>query len=185
MSKLPDSGIKEDVKTLLIRDLSQEDIPNVVEAFNSINWDKPAALFEQYVTEAEIGGRLIWMAHIDNKFAGYLTLKWKSLYQSFSDQTIPEIMDLNVLPSFRNMGVGSMLLDTAEAAAASKSDTVGIGVGLYAGEDGGYGAAQRLYVKRGYIPDGRGVTYNYRTITPGNSYSIDDNLILWLTKKLK
>lgn len=38
--------------------------------------------------------------------------------------------------------------------AATKSAAIGIGVGLYAGEDGGYGAAQRLYVKRGYIPDG-------------------------------
>ncbi len=62
---------------------------------------------------------------------------------------------------------------------------VGIGVGLYAGEDGGYGAAQRLYVKRGYIPDGKGVTYNYHPTTPGNNYSLDDDLILWFTKKLR
>ena len=42
-------------------------------------------------------------------------------------------------------GVGSMLLDIAEKEAAIKSDVVGIGVGLYAGHDGGYGSAQRLY----------------------------------------
>lgn len=39
--------------------------------------------------------------------------------------------------------------DMAEKEAAKSKNFVGIGVGLYAGEDGGYGSAQRLYVKRG------------------------------------
>lgn len=52
-------------------------------------------------------------------------------------------MDLRVLPGFRNFGIGS-LLGIAEKEAPTKSETIGIGVGLYAGEDGGYGAAQRL-----------------------------------------
>ncbi len=78
-----------------------------------------------------------------------------------------------------------MLLDIAESKAATRQDTVGIGVGLYAGEDGGYGSAQRLYVKRGYIPDGKGVTYNYHPTTPGKSYFLDDDLVLWFTKTLK
>ena len=64
-------------------------------------------------------------------------------------------------------------------------EVVGIGVGLYAGEDGGYGAAQRLYIKRGYIPDGQGVTYNYEPTMPGNSYPLDDDLVLWFLKRLK
>ena len=54
-----------------------------------------------------------------------------------------------------------------------------------AGAVGGYGAAQRLYIKRGYIPDGKGVTYNYEPTIPGNSYPLDDELVLWFTKKLK
>lgn len=77
---------------------------------------------------------------------------------------VPEVMDLNVLPSFRKMGIG---------------------VGLYAGEDGGYGEAQRLYIKRGYIPDGKGVTYNYQPAIPGNSYPLDDGLVLMCRKKLR
>ena len=36
---------------------------------------------------------------------------------------------------------------------------VGIGVGLYPD----YGSAQRLYIKRGYLPDGHGATYNYES----------------------
>ena len=120
-----------------------------------------------------------------DEFAGYVTLKWQSQYPSFKEQRILEIMDLNVLPGFRKMGVGSLLLDTAEKEAATRNKVVGIGVGLYAGEDGGYGAAQRLYVKRGYNPDGKGVTYNYQPTIPGNSYPLDDDLVLWFTKKLR
>jgi GNAT superfamily N-acetyltransferase len=144
-----------------------------------------SSLFEEYLKESESAERLIWVAFIHDRFAGYITLKWQSQYESFASDHIPEVMDLNVLPPFRKVGVGSMLLDIAEKEAATKSDIVGIGVGLYAGGDGGYGSAQRLYVKRGYVPDGRGVTYNYQPTVPGNSYSLDDDLVLWFTKKLK
>jgi hypothetical protein len=61
---------------------------------------------------------------------------------------------------------------------------IATGVGLYAGADCGYGPAQRLYIKRGYIPDGKGVTYNYEPTIPGNSHPLDDDLVLWFTKKL-
>ena len=117
--------------------------------------------------------------------AGYVTLKWRSHYEPFAKAGIPEIMDLNVLPPFRNASVGSMLLEQAEKEAMSKCNTVGLGVGLYGGPDGGYGAAQKLYVNRGYVPDAKGVTYNYQYAIPGNSYFLDDDLLLWLTKKLR
>lgn len=47
-----------------------------------------------------------------------------------------------------------------------------------------YGSAGRLYVKRGYILDSHGATYNYEYVTPGKEYSLDDDLVLWFTKKL-
>lgn len=34
-----------------------------------------------------------------------------SQYTSFTNAGIPEIMDLNVLPFFRQAGIGSLLLD--------------------------------------------------------------------------
>lgn len=46
-------------------------------------------------------------------------------------------------------------MDTAEKIVLTRSKIVCIGVGLHAG----YGSAQRMYVKRGYIPDGSGVWY--------------------------
>ena len=167
-----------------MRPMIEEDIAIISEAFNAIGWNKPLSLFAGYLKEQEAGERLVWVAQFKDEFAGYVTLKWQSQYPAFKAENIPEVMDLNVLPSFRKIGIGSLLLDTAEKEAATKSQMIGIGVGLYAGEDGGYGAAQRLYVKRGYLPDGKGVTYNYEPTIPGNSYPLDDDLVLWFTKKL-
>lgn len=169
----------------IIVSLTADHIPLISEAFNQIGWNKPLSLFEGYLKEQDVGERLVWIAHVHNQFAGYVTLKWQSQYRLFKEQNVPEIMDLNVLPVYRKMGIGSLLLDIAEKESSTKSETVGIGVGLYAGAYGGYGAAQRLYAKRGYVPDGKGVTYNYEPTIPGNSYLLDDDLVLWFTKKLK
>lgn len=169
----------------LIKELAREDILLIVDAFQKSDWAKPYSLFEKYLEEQKAGERLVWLAFVENQIAGYVTLKWQSLYKPFADNDIPEIVDLNVLPQFRNSKVGSHLLSIAETEAVSRSDVVGIGVGLYGGKDGGYGVAQRLYVKRGYIPDGKGVTYNYEFVKPGDSHTVDDDLILWFMKKLK
>ena len=172
------------LKNLSIRELEEKHITLIVDAFKAANWDKPASLFEQYLSEVKLNKRNVWLAFTQGEFAGYITLNWNSSYEYFKALRIPEIMDLNVLPEYRRMGVASMLLDITEKEASTKSDTVGIGVGLYAGSDGGYGAAQRIYVKRGYVPDGKGITYNYQAVTPGKSYKVDDDLVLWFTKKL-
>jgi GNAT superfamily N-acetyltransferase len=185
MLKSLDDLCENRTNDVLIRPLIREDIAAISGAFNQIGWNKSASLFAGYLKEQDAGDRLVWVAHVKGEFAGYVTLKWCSQYQPFQEQSIPEIMDLNVLPVYRKMGVGSLLLDCAEKEALTKSQIIGIGVGLYAGADGGYGAAGRLYVKRGYIPDGKGVTYNYQPAIPGNSYPLDDDLVLWFTKKLK
>lgn len=184
MLKSLDDLCENRTNDVLIRPLIREDIAAISGAFNQIGWNKPESLFAGYLKEQELCERVVWVAHVHDEFAGYVTLKWQSGYTSFKEQDIPEIMDLNVLPHFRKMGIASLLLDEAEKEALTKSQIIGIGVGLYAGEDGGYGAAQRLYVKRGYIPDGKGVTYNYKPTVPGNSYPLDDDLVLWFVKKL-
>jgi GNAT superfamily N-acetyltransferase len=109
-----------------------------------------------------------------------VTLKWQSSYGPFNEKSIPEIKDLNVIPSFQRQGIGSQLLDVAEEVAKEHGNVVGIGVGL--SKD--YGQAQKLYINRGYIPDGEGLTYDYKPIHQGNTVAVDDELCLWLTKKL-
>ncbi|WP_238551281.1 GNAT family N-acetyltransferase [Legionella oakridgensis] len=83
-----------------------------------------------------------------------------------------------MLPPYRNKGIGSQLLEMAEQLAATRSDVVGLGVGLYRD----YGNAQKLYIKKGYSPDGYGLTYQYQEIKPGSSVPVDDDLVLWFTK---
>jgi hypothetical protein len=87
---------------------------------------------------------------------------------------------LNVLPGFRRKGLATRLLDRAEEEISRRSSVAGIGVGLHPG----YKQAQKLYVKRGYVPDGRGVTYRDRYVEEGASVVLDDDLVLHLTKRL-
>lgn len=164
-----------------IRTLEKNDIVVIVSSFKHSGWQiKPASIFEQYVEEQLQDKRICLVAFVDNEFAGYVTLKWQSNYKNFSNHKIPEISDLNVLPRFRNKGIGSALIEKCEGYAAKSSNIVGIGVGLYPD----YGAAQRLYIKRGYLPDGYGATYNYKYVIPGEEYPLDDDLVLWFSKKI-
>ena len=162
------------------RALTEADIKVIAAAFAEIGWNKPPSLFRRYLEEQERSERCVWVACKGTIFLGYVTLKWHSEYQSFATQGIPEISDLNALPKYRRHGIGSKLLDCAEAEAQKKSSCVGLGVGLFVD----YGNAQKLYVKRGYVPDGFGITYKNKPVKPGDSVVVDDDLILWLVKKL-
>ncbi len=85
-----------------------------------------------------------------------------------------------MLAQFRRRGVASRLLDRAELEVSRRSRVAGIGFGLHPG----YNAAQRLYVRRGYVPDGLGVTYDDRFVREGEVLPFDDSLVLHLTKDL-
>lgn len=174
-------AIEKGQNHLVFRPLMQTDIPFIVAAFAEMGWNKPASLYKQYLKEQTSGKRCVWVAWMDHSFAGYVTLKWHSDYQQFANQHIPEINDLNVVTKFRRQGVGSQLLALAEAEAAKQAKIVGLGVGLYAD----YGQAQKLYIKRGYAPDGLGVTYKNKQVKPDQLVQVDDDLILWLVKGLQ
>lgn len=177
-------ALAENQQSIATKPMEVSDIPILVNAFQKANWQKPYVLFEGYHQEQQQSERVVWVAYVQDQIAGYVTLKWASHYEPFAHKGVPEIMDLNVLPAFRELGVGSALLTAAEGKAASQCDVVGIGVRLYGGPDGGYEQAQRLYVSRGYIPDGLRVTYGYKPSIPEETYPLDDDLILWFTKKL-
>jgi ribosomal protein S18 acetylase RimI-like enzyme len=165
---------------LLIRQLDPGDIQPIATAFAGIGWNKPARQYERYLAEQARGERLVLVAFLHGAFAGYLTVVWKSGYLPFRTAGIPEIVDFNVLPKVRRRGVGSRLMDEAERHIAERSAVVGIGVGMYPD----YGAAQRLYVKRGYVPDGRGLSYKDHHVAPGETVIVDDGLVLHFTRDL-
>jgi hypothetical protein len=72
-------------------------------------------------------------------------------------------------------------MDVAEALAKDNSDYVSLSVGLHYG----YGTAQRMYVKRGYIPDGTGAWYNGKQLEQYADCANDDDLTLYFLKALK
>jgi hypothetical protein len=122
----------------------------------------------------------VLVASLQSVFAGYLTICWQSHYLPFQEADIPEIVDFNVLPYFRRIGIGSRLMDAAEAGIALVSPLAGIGVGMTAD----YGAAQRMYALRGYLPDARGLMHDHQPVTFGLDVRVDDDLCLYFTKKL-
>jgi GNAT superfamily N-acetyltransferase len=163
-----------------IRLLETQDIPQIAAAFASLGWNKPASQYERYLAEQESGQRTVFVAFMDAVFAGYVTVQWLSHYPPFQEANIPEIVDFNVLPDYRRQGIGSRLMDEAEQAVAQRSDVVGIGVGMYSD----YGSAQRMYVKRGYIPDGRGLFTHGHWVQYGDQVVVEDDLTLCFTKEL-
>jgi ribosomal protein S18 acetylase RimI-like enzyme len=143
-------------------------------------WNKPASQYEHYLDEQDRGERDALVARWAGVFAGYVTVRWHSDYPSFAERHIPEIQDFNVMPQFRRRHIGTALMDEAERRIFTRAIVAGIGVGLH--HD--YGAAQRLYVLRGYVPDARGITSHGRRVNWGDDAKIDDDLVLWLTKTL-
>lgn len=135
----------------------------------------------RYLDEQAAGVRAVFVVWLGETFAGYLTVLWASDYAPFRAEGIPEIQDLNVLPTFRRRGIASMLMDAAEARIATGRGTAGIGVGLYAD----YAAAHLMYLRRGYLPDGRGVAYRGTTVPPGDPVRVDDDLVIMMTRPLR
>jgi len=99
---------------------------------------------------------------------------------AFANKKISEIVDLNVFKKYQNQGIGNKLLDAVENLAKDFSDTVCLAVGLHSG----YGNAQKIYAQRGYITDGSGVWYKDKPAVPYQDYCNDDDLVLYMSKKL-
>jgi ribosomal protein S18 acetylase RimI-like enzyme len=161
--------------------LEKNDLPEIAKAFQALGWNKPASQYERYLIEQSRGLRNVFVAFVGGEFSGYLTICWQSLYEAFRKEAIPEIVDFNVLPKFRRQGIGTQLMDVAENSIVKVNPVAGIGVGL----DPDFGAAQRLYILRGYIPDGRGLHYRDHYVKYGEQVTIDYDLTLYLTKELK
>lgn len=140
----------------------------------------PDKLNERIQHERE-GRCITFVAELNGVGVGYVSLYSSPANGPFAGQNIPEIVDFNVLMKFQRQGIGTKLMDACEEAAAMICDRVCLGVGLHAG----YGSAQRMYVKRGYIPDGSGVWYGNQVCEPYTSCENDDNLVLYMSKELK
>lgn len=181
VKKLP---ISNDVlgESCKVRNLEETDLPILDKLFGaSSRFKNSTKKWEDYYRFQKENIREIKVITYNDNVIGLGTLVFDSKYPSFKENKIFEINDILIADPYQGHGLGKVLLSSLEDAARDHgAKTVGLGVGLY--KD--YGPAQRLYYKLGYIPDGHGITYDHKNVTPGNTYRVDDELILWLTKLL-
>lgn len=166
-------------RTCSIRKMQESDIQDLSRRFISQGWPSREEILTRYFKEQESGEREVLVAEVEGAVAGYITILPDAKQGPFVGMA-PELSDFNVFEPFQNQGVGNLLLEEAEKRVRLISDKVTLGVGLHSG----YGAAQRLYIKRGYIPDGSGVWYQNHQ--PAMNAVCEDigELVLYLSKNL-
>ena len=167
---------------LLIRNLEEADVQVFMEEYAAQGWHPDIAVYQKRLKDEAEGKCVTLAAEYRGRPAGTVYVYLDPHDGPFKGTGLPEIHDFSVLEKYQRKGIGSRLMDAAEQVAAQYADTVCLGVGVC----DSYGSAQRMYVKRGYIPDGTGVWYQgkqcrqYETVC-----TVDDDLIIYLSKKLR
>jgi GNAT superfamily N-acetyltransferase len=158
------------------------DLPRLRRLMDTLGYEKDIDYFERQLEYQDKGERKIFIAQLGDDDTGYCILNWQPKYAFFKKLEIPEIQDLNVLPGFRRRGIATAMIGFCEDKARQKGfEHMGIGVGLHAS----YGAAQRLYVRLGYVPDGNGVTCDRSPVSFGEIRPLDDQMCLMMVKSLQ
>ena len=166
---------------ITVRDMETRDAQAITDAEIAQGWHQSVDKYLTRLRDRDEGRSVALVAEYRGETAGYVNVYPRPEAGPYAGKGIPEIVDFGVLEKFRRRGIGTALMDAAEDIAGAYSDRVCIGVGLHAG----YGSAQRMYAKRGYIPDGSGVWYNGRVCEPYGECRNDDGLVLHMEKKLR
>ena len=166
---------------IIIRDMISSDAQIITNEEIAQGWNQSIDKYEMRLRHQAEGKSVALVAEYNNSVAGYINIYPDSSWGAFGGKGYPEIIDFGVLEKYRNHGIGTKLMDVAEQVAARYAKIVYLGVGLHSG----YGSAQRMYIKRGYIPDGTGIWYKDRICKPyESSIANDDDLVLYLSKEL-
>ena len=171
----------EDEK-LTVRDMEEPDARVFTDEFTAQGWHPEIDGYLSRLNDRSNGKCVALTAVYEGCPAGYVYVYRHAEDGPFKGKGWPIIVDFNVLQKYLRKGIGNRLMDAAEQVAAGYADTVCLGVGVC----GSYGTAQRMYVRRGYLPDGSGVWYQgepcvqYETVC-----TVDDDLVLFLSKRLR
>lgn len=165
---------------IMIRSMEIEDVKVIYDTYMSYGWHPVLETYEKYYKEQEENIRKVFIAEYEGEVAGLCTLVLDPQEGPWANMGYPEIVDLTVFFHVHNKGIGNKLLDVVEQEAAKIADTVYLAVGVHSG----YGAAQRIYVKRGYVPDGSGVWYQGKQLEQYAPCCNDDDLLLFMSKKM-
>lgn len=161
--------------------MRQSDAQIITDEETAQGWSADVGKYESRLQHQSEGKAISLVAEYHGNVAGYINIYPDSEWGAFAGRGYPELVDFGVLEKYRRNGIGSKLMDIAEQIALEYADIVYLGVGMHAG----YGSAQRMYVKRGYIPDGSGVWYGDEVCEQNADCRNDDDLVLYLSKKLK
>ncbi len=186
---------------LIIRNMEEADARVFTDEEIAQGWHTDISKYLARLQDQSAGKCVSLTAVYKGLPVGYVNVYLTGLGGAFSGKGLPEIVDFGVLGKYQRKGIGSKLMDVAEEIAGQYADTVWLGVGLHSGYGSGqyadtvwlgvglhsgYGSAQRMYVKRGYIPDGTGVWYRNKPCAQYETeIANDDNLVLFLSKKLE
>ena len=166
-------------QNLIIRNMTLDDIKYICEADRDTSEENIKYLQNQIESQDEKRSQAL-LALYNGKIAGYAFLFYKLKWGGLGYMELPGIADLMVFKEYRRRGIASKLMDVAEKLANKYSDKIYLEVCL----NSDYGAAQRMYIKRGYVPDGQGVYYESKVCPVDAQCKNDDELTLCLVKEL-
>ena len=136
-------------ENILIRTMEESDAKIITDEEIAQGWNQTEEKYQMRIRDHESGKSIALVAEYKGNVAGYINVYPNCEAGPFGGMGYCEIVDFGVLEKYRKNGIGTKLMDVAEQIAGEYADTVYLAVGLYSS----YGAAQRMYVKRGYIPD--------------------------------
>ncbi len=163
-----------------------------VELVDETNSGQAVGFLAEWLCDGEDEARRYLAEHLESEgvsliaargseVVGYVAFVWESHYAGFRDRGVPLVHQILVSEPWRRRGVATLLMDAAERLAIERGvSTLGITVGL----SDAYGPAQRLYGRRGYVPDGRGACQGQTPLGEGARVRLDHDVMLWLTKEL-
>lgn len=165
----------------MIKKASIDDLPELKRVSEASLFHREADYWERCLDAQQKGHRDVYVVFRQDECAGFVIYNREPRYKPFARFGIPEIQDLFIAPDFRGLGLAKSAIGYCEDLARAEGwSDIGIGVGL----NFNYGAAQNLYVRLGYVPDGQGVTYSRETVPAHGSVLNDDELSLMLIKSL-
>lgn len=162
-----------------IRKMYYDDIPLICKADHDESEGNIAYLTNQLTNQDKQECSAL-LALYNGKAAGYVFLYYKCRWGGLANCNIPGVVDLIVFKEYRQKGIATHLMNVAEDIAKSCSNKVYLDVCLCSE----YGPAQIFYIKRGYIPDGKGVYYEERVCETDAICKNNDELTLCLVKEL-
>lgn len=178
MQDMDKSIIYKDDK-LIVRRMTVNDVSEICKAENDES-DSFIVYLKKQIQHQEDGLCTALLAVYEEKIAGYVYLYYHCKWGGLANQSYPGIVDLFVMDDYRSKGIGNTLMSVAENIAKQYANQVYLDVGLCSS----FGSAHRLYAKRGYIPDGKGVYYDDKVCETNAVCKNNDDLTLCLIKEL-